>query len=134
MTKPLAIGWRLSAAATDLAAEANSRDPKPKQKAKTMTDTDNKAVPAELAEPRAVATDSGVDLLPPATPRDVLDTFVASCSIGQCDCDTTFVSKITGVELFEEPGHLRVQTTGAVTPKEVLAEMASAPQLANPQS
>jgi hypothetical protein len=98
-----------------------------------MTNTN---LTVELTEPQAVATDSGVDLLlPPATPRDVLDVFVASCNIGQCDCDTTFVSKITGVELFEEPGHLRVQITGAVTPDEVLAEMVdSAPELASPQS
>lgn len=47
----------------------------------------------------------------------------------------TFVSKITGVGLFEEPGRLRVQITGAVTPDEVLAEMVtSAPQLAIPES
>ena len=100
-----------------------------------MTNTDN--TPAvELTEPRAVATDDGVDLLlPPATRRDVLDIFVASCNIDQCDCDTTFVSKITGVELFEELGHLRVQITGAVTPEEVLAEMvSSAPELSSPQS
>lgn len=101
-----------------------------------MTNTDNTPTTVELTEPRAVATDDGVDLLlPPATPRDVLDIFVASCNIGQCDCDTTFVSKITGVELFEEPGRLRVQITGAVTPDEVLAEMAtSAPELSSPQS
>jgi len=100
-----------------------------------MTSTDNPAT-EELTEPRAVGTDYGVDLLlPPATPRDVLDIFVASCNIGQCDCDTTFVSKITGVELFEEPGQLRVQITGAVTPDEVLAEMvSSAPALGSPQS
>ena len=90
----------------------------------------------ELTEPRAVATDDGVDLfLPPATPCDVLDIFVASCNIGQCDCDTTFVSKVTGVELFEEPGRLRVHITGNVTPDEVLAEMvSSAPELSSPQS
>ena len=100
-----------------------------------MTNTDNPTT-VGLTEPEAVATDDGVDLLlPPATPRDVLDMFVASCNIGQCDCDTTFVSKITGVELFEEPGHLRVHITGAVTPDEVLAEMVtSAPQLSPPQS
>ncbi len=100
-----------------------------------MTNTDNPAA-VELTEPRAVATDDGVDLLlPPATPRDVLDVFVASCNIGQCECDTTFVSKIAGVELFEEPGQLRVQITGAVTPEEVLAEMvSSAPALGSPQS
>ena len=90
----------------------------------------------ELTEPQAVATATGVDLLlPPATPRDILDVFVASCNIGQCDCDTTFVSKITNVELFEEPDRLRVQITGAVTPDEVLAEMVvSAPELRTPQS
>jgi hypothetical protein len=39
------------------------------------------------------------------------------------------------VELFEEPGHLRVQITGAVTSDEVLAEMVgSAPEIASPQS
>lgn len=101
-----------------------------------MTSADNNRATVELTEPRAVATGGGVDLLlPPATPRDVLDIFVASCNTGQCDCDTTFVSKITAVELGEEPGHLRVHITGAVTPEEVLAEMvASAPELNSPQS
>lgn len=101
-----------------------------------MTSTDHDPIAVELTEPEAVATDDGVDLLlPPATPRDVLDIFVASCNIGQCDCDTTFVSKVTGVELFEEPGRLRVHITGAVTPDEVLAEMvSSAPELSSPQS
>ncbi len=101
-----------------------------------MTNTDNTPTTVELTEPRAVATDAGVDLLlPPATPRDVLGIFVASCNIGQCDCDTTFVSKITGIELFDEPGHLRVHITGAVTPDEVLAVMvSSAPELSSPQS
>lgn len=90
----------------------------------------------EVTKPRAVATDGGVDLLlPPATPRDVLDMFVAACNIGQCDCETTFVSKITDVELHEEPGHLRVHITGDVTPEEVLAEMGtSAPELTPSQS
>ncbi|MDA8056868.1 MAG: hypothetical protein M0032_02685 [Actinomycetota bacterium] len=101
-----------------------------------MTSTDNSPATAELTDPQAVATDDGVDLLlPPTTPRDVLDVFVASCNIGQCDCDTTFVSKIAAVRLFEEPDHLRVRITGAVTPEEVLAEMvASAPELHSPQS
>ena len=97
-----------------------------------MTNTnDNNPTTVELTEPRALAISKGVDLLlPAATPRDVLDIFAASCNIGQCDCDTTFVSKIEGVELFEEPGYLRVQITGSVTPEEVLAEMlASAPEL-----
>ena len=101
-----------------------------------MTNTDNSPTTVELTEPQAVATDSGVDLLLPlATPRDVLDMFVASCNVGQCDCDTNFVSKITGVELFKEPGCLRVHITGGVTPEEVFAEMVtSAPQLSPPQS
>lgn len=101
-----------------------------------MTNTDNNLIPTELTEPRAVATSKGVDLLLPlATPRDVLDIFVASCNVGQCDCDTTFVSKIEGVELLEEPGYLRVQITGAVTAEEVLAEMvASAPEFNSPQA
>ncbi|GAC1358963.1 MAG: hypothetical protein NVSMB4_18130 [Acidimicrobiales bacterium] len=88
----------------------------------------------EVSEPEAIAVEAGVDLLlPPSTPRDVLDVFVASCNIGQCDCDTTFVSKITGVELYDEPGRLRVHITGDVTPEEVLAEMvASAPHLKAP--
>ena len=96
-----------------------------------MTNSDRHLTTVDLSQPEAVVTDGGVDLLlPPTTPRDVLDIFVASCNVGQCDCDTTFVSKIAGVELFEEPGHLRVQITGAVTPDEVLAEMASsAPEL-----
>jgi hypothetical protein len=84
-----------------------------------------------ITEPAAAAFDGGVDLLlPPSASRDVLDVFVASCNIGACDCDTTFVSKIAGVELFEEPGRLRVRITGAATPGEVLTEMgSSAPQL-----
>ena len=101
-----------------------------------MTSIDNNPAAVELTEPRAVATGDGVDLLlPPATPRDVLDMFLASCNVGECDCDTTFVSKTTGVELFEEPGRLRVQITGAVTPQELLAEMVtSAPELSPRQS
>lgn len=78
----------------------------------------------DVTQPEATAIDGGVDLLlPPNTPRDVLDVFVASCNIGACDCDTTFVSKIAGVELHEEPGQLRVRISGNVTPAEVLAEM-----------
>lgn len=98
--------------------------------------TNDNPTTVELTAPQAVATDGGVDLLlPPATPRDVLDVFVASCNIGQCGCDTTFVSKITGVELFDEPGRLRVHISGAVTPEEVLAEMVvSAPELNTHQS
>lgn len=94
--------------------------------------TNNNTNPTtEATEPSAVAVEGGVDLLlPPSTPRDILDIFVASCNIGACDCDTTFVSKITGVELHEEPGRLRVHITGDVTPEEVLAEMVvSAPEL-----
>lgn len=85
----------------------------------------------EILEPEAFAVAGGVDLLlPPGTPRDVLDMFVASCNIGECGCETTFVSKIEGVELYDEPGRLRVHITGDVTPGEVLAEMvASAPEL-----
>ena len=114
---------------------ASRGHPPTDQKADAMTNTDNPAA-VELTEPRAVATDDGVDLLlPPTTPRDVLDVFVASCNIGQCDCDTTFVAKITAVELYDEPGRLRVRITGEVTPEEVTAEMlASAPQLTPPQA
>ncbi|WP_298338061.1 hypothetical protein [Ferrimicrobium sp.] len=92
-----------------------------------MTNTSSTAI----TEPSAITTPKGVDLLLPLdTPRDVLDIFVASCNIGQCSCDTTFVSKITGVELVEEPGLLRVRVSGAITPEEVLAEMGnSAPEL-----
>lgn len=95
-----------------------------------MINTDHTA----LTEPAAIAVQGGVDLLlPPATPRDVLDIFVASCNLGACDCDTAFVAKIHNVELFEEPGRLRVHIAGDVTPAEVLAEMAaSAPQLSPP--
>jgi hypothetical protein len=52
-----------------------------------------------LTEPTAVAVSGEVDL-PPATPREVLDIFVASCNLGACDCDTAFVAKIQNVELF----------------------------------
>lgn len=91
--------------------------------------------PARLS-PAAVATPAGVDLLLPlATPRGVLELFVAACNVGQCDCETSFVSRIDGVELTEEPGQLRVQITGPLTPAEVLAEMASsAPALSPPGS
>ena len=79
---------------------------------------------SDVNQPEATAFDGGVDLLlPQSTPREVLDVFVASCNIGACDCDTTFVSKIAGVELHDEPGRLRVRITGSVTPEEVLAEM-----------
>ena len=85
----------------------------------------------EVARPVAFVVDGGVDLLlPPTTPRDVLDIFIASCNIGKCDCDTAFVTRINGVELFDEPGRLRVRIAGDVTPEEVLAEMvSSAPEL-----
>ena len=85
----------------------------------------------EVTRPVALIVDGGVDLLlPPTTPRDVLDVFIASCNIGVCDCDTAFVARITGVELFDEPGRLRVRIAGDVTPEEVLAEMvSSAPEL-----
>ena len=81
--------------------------------------------------PTAIPAEGGVDLLlPPSTPRDVLDIFVASCNIGTCECETSFVAKINTVELYDEPGRLRIRITGDVTPEEVLGEMAaSAPQL-----
>ena len=84
-----------------------------------------------ITAPRAIAIDGGVDLLlPPETSLDVLDAFVASCNVGECGCADTFVARITGVELFDEPGRRRVQISGAVDPQEVLAELhASAPQL-----
>lgn len=89
-----------------------------------------------ITEPAAVPCAGGVDLLlPPGTPRDALDFLVASCNIGACDCDATFVAKIENVALHEEPGRLRVRITGDVTPSEVLAEMvASAPQLSTPSA
>ena len=78
------------------------------------------------AEPRAIAINGGVDLLLPAgTPFDALEAFVASCNVGQCGCEDTFVARVAGVELFEAPGHLRVRIMGNVTPEEVLAEMAN---------
>lgn len=85
----------------------------------------------ELTSPAAIEAEGGVDLLlPPSTSRDVLDIFVASCNVGTCGCETTFVSKITNVELYDERGRLRIRITGDVTPEEVLTEMASsAPQL-----
>jgi len=107
----------------------SSRQSKPEKRRIAMTTNTDTAKGS--SEPEAIATEGGVDLLLPlSTPRDILDIFVASCKVGQCDCDTTFVSKITGVDLFEEPGHLRVRIDGTVTPDEVLAEMvASAPEL-----
>jgi hypothetical protein len=88
----------------------------------------------EILEPSAYRVEGGVDLLlPPTTPRDVLDIFIASCNVGACGCDTTFVAKITGVELFDEPGRLRLRINGEVTPEEVVAEMvASALELSAP--
>lgn len=88
----------------------------------------------EILEPSALSVEGGVDLLLPlTTPRDVLDIFIASCNVGACACDTTFVAKITGVKLFDEPGRLRVRINGEVTPEEVLAEMVgSAPELSAP--
>jgi|GEM_PF-2001219 hypothetical protein len=93
--------------------------------------SNNQISATEITRPEAIAVPGGVYLLLPlSTPRDVLDIFVASCNIGACDCDSTFVSKITGVELYDEPGRLRVHITGDVTPEDVLAEMVtSAEQL-----
>ena len=78
-----------------------------------------------ITEPRAIAIEGGVDLLLPAgTPFDALEAFIASCNMGQCGCEDTFVARVAGVELFEEPSHLRVRISGNITPEEVLAEMA----------
>jgi hypothetical protein len=78
-----------------------------------------------LTTPTAVSVKEGVDLLlPPETPLEVLDAFVASCSIGECGCGDSFVSRITGIELYDEPGRRRVRISGNVTPGEVLTELA----------
>jgi hypothetical protein len=83
-----------------------------------------------ITRPRAEAIDSGVELLLPAgTPLDALRAFVASCNAGACACAETFVARVTEVELFEEPGRLRVRITGDVTPEEVLTEMAASAAL-----
>lgn len=77
-----------------------------------------------IIEPRAISIEGGVDLLLPSeTPLDALEAFVASCNIGECGCGDSFVARVAGVELFKEPGRLRVRITGDVTPDEVLAEM-----------
>lgn len=69
------------------------------------------------AHPTAVTGDGGVDLfLPPETPLGILDAFVASCNIGECGCGDSFDSRITGVELCDEPGHRRVRINGNITP------------------
>ena len=79
-----------------------------------------------ITEPRAIPFEGGVDLLLPAgTQFDALEAFVASCNVGECGCKDTFVSRVAGVELFEEPGRLRVRITGKITPEEVLMEMAN---------
>ena len=79
-----------------------------------------------IIEPRAISIEGGVDLLLPSeTPLKALEAFVASCNIGECGCEDSFVARVAGVELFEEPGRLRVRITGDVTPDEVLAEMAT---------
>jgi len=86
-----------------------------------MTDTTTAAI-----FPRAKAVDGGVDLLlPPETPFDALQAFVASCNLGGCDCADTFVGRIQNVELFAESDQLRVHITGDTTPEEVLSEMAN---------
>lgn len=96
----------------------------------------DKSTTTEVTEPAAVAVDGGVELLlPSSTPREALDVFVASCNVGACACDSTFVARIAGVELYDEPGRLRVRITGDVAPEEVLAEMvASAPELSTPSA
>ena len=77
-------------------------------------------------EPRAIAIEGGVDLLLPAgMPYDALEAFVASCNVGECGCEDTFVARVAGVELFEEPERLRVRILGNITPDEVLTEMAN---------
>ncbi len=77
-----------------------------------------------ITEPRAISIEGGVDLLlPVGTPFDALEAFVASCNVGECGCEDNFVARVAGVELFDEPGRLRVRITGNITPEEVLAEM-----------
>ena len=76
--------------------------------------------------PTALTVDGGVDLLlPRETPLEVLDAFVASCNVGACGCGDTFVSRITNVELHDEPGRRRVRISGDITPDEVLSELAT---------
>jgi hypothetical protein len=76
--------------------------------------------------PAAVSVEEGVDLLlPPETPLEALDAFVASCNVGECGCGDSFVSRITGVELYDEPGRRRVRISGNITPDEVLTELAA---------
>lgn len=66
-----------------------------------------------LATPTAVKVDDGVDLLLPAdTPLEALNAFVASCNSGEFSCGDTFVSRISGVELHDEPGRRRVRISG----------------------
>lgn len=78
--------------------------------------------------PAAVSVEDGVDLLlPPETPLEALDAFVASCNVGACGCGDSFVSRITGVELYDEPGRRRVRISGNITPDEVLTELAATP-------
>ena len=86
-----------------------------------------------ITTPRAITCDGGVDLmLPLTTPLAALDAFVTSCNAGECGCEDTFVARITKVEMFEEPGGLRVRISGDVTPAEVLRELAgSAPRAFN---
>lgn len=70
--------------------------------------------------------DGGVDLLlPPAAPPEVLGGFVAYCSIGECGCGDSFVARISGVELCDEPRRRRVRSNGTLTLDEVLAELAA---------
>lgn len=79
-----------------------------------------------ITEPHAITIEGGVDLfLPKETPINTLQAFIASCNVGECGCKDTFVARVAGVELFEEPGHLRVRISGNVTPDEVLVEMAN---------
>ncbi|MHB1771898.1 MAG: hypothetical protein ACYCST_09170 [Acidimicrobiales bacterium] len=54
--------------------------------------------------------------MPSSIPRDDLHIFVASCNIGACDYDTTFVFKISGMESYDAPSRLRVHIAD-VTPE-----------------
>ena len=84
-----------------------------------------------VTAPLAITIDGGVDLmLPLTTPLAALDAFVTSCNAGECGCEDTFVARITEVEMFEEPGRLRVRISGDVTPEEVLSELAGSAPLA----
>ena len=68
-----------------------------------------------LTEPTAVAASGGVDL-PPATPREVLDIFVASLQPRCLRLRYRLRGQDPKRRAVRDPGRLRVHIASAVTP------------------